>query len=124
MNILLVEDDEDISELIEIRLKEEGHCVSSTIKGQEALELVRTKSFDAFILDLRLPDVQGLDVTREIRKIPHYEKTPIFLVSGSIDKKSIETIKTLDITQVHVKPFDADRVVDSIQKVLSQKQTA
>ncbi len=119
MKILLAEDDEDISELIKIYLESEGHEVFIAHNGSKAIELLRTATYVAFVLDLKLPDTNGLEIAKTIRNTPKYEKSPIFLVSGSINKSAIEKIKALNITEVHVKPFDVSTVVTSIQRALA-----
>ena len=62
MRILVVEDAARLSEIIARRLREEGYAVDSTGSGAEALRMAARVSYDGIVLDLRLPDLDGLDV--------------------------------------------------------------
>ena len=66
--MLVVEDDPSLSSLIEIELTEAGYAVSSTGLGRAAIEAVRTHPPGIVLLDVRLPDIDGLTVCRQIRR--------------------------------------------------------
>lgn len=68
MNILLVEDDNKISDFIKTGLSREGHFVDSAADGESGLELARVKKYDLLILDVMLPKLDGLGVLRSIKK--------------------------------------------------------
>lgn len=67
-SILLVEDDQSISEMISNHLKKEGYNVFSAYDGEEAIRLFFEGRFDMIILDLMLPNVNGIDVLQQIRQ--------------------------------------------------------
>ena len=66
--LLLVEDDASIREIVSIGLKAAGFRVATAIDGREGLARVRADGFDAVILDVMLPSLDGFEVCREIRK--------------------------------------------------------
>jgi two-component system OmpR family response regulator len=67
MRVLVVEDEERMTELIRQGLKEEAYAVDVVYDGQEALQWLRTSDYDLIILDIMLPGVDGLEVCREYR---------------------------------------------------------
>ena len=69
-NILVVDDEEDILELLRYNLSREGYQVLCTTSGEEALRWARSKPADLIVLDLMLPDIEGLEVTRQLRSNP------------------------------------------------------
>lgn len=65
--ILLIEDDQEISGLIESHLKQENYDVSVALDGEEAEALINSEQFDLILLDLMLPKVNGMDLLKQIR---------------------------------------------------------
>lgn len=85
--VLIVEDDQDISELLEIHLKDLFCEVSIEGNGQKGYDLAKSELFDLIILDINLPDKNGLDICRDLRN--QKVKTPILMLtarSEEIDK--------------------------------------
>jgi CheY-like chemotaxis protein len=68
-HILIVDDEAEIRESLGEILKEDGYCVTSTATASEALVLLRDASYDVLLLDIWLPDRDGLDVLTEIRSL-------------------------------------------------------
>ena len=74
--ILIVEDEENLARFVELELKHEGYETQVVYDGREALELALNEDWDAILLDLMLPGLNGLEVCRRIRQ----SKTIEFLV--------------------------------------------
>lgn len=77
--VLIVEDEEGISNFISAVLTASDYAVIKAVNGKEALEQTASHSPDVVLLDLGLPDVEGLDVLRDIRV---WSKVPIIVVSA------------------------------------------
>ncbi len=91
--ILVVEDDADIADLLRLNLADEGYGVEVSPDGETALARLTSRPWDAVILDLMLPGMDGMAVCRHIRALPRY--TPIIIVSA----KSAETERILGLEQ-------------------------
>lgn len=100
--ILIVEDDKYISNFMSMSLKQEGYRLISTSKGLDALNLFYSHNPDIVILDLGLPDIDGLDIIKKIREISTH---PIIVVSARLEEH--EKILALDLgaNDYVVKPF-------------------
>lgn len=100
--ILIVEDDPYISHFLNMSLQQEGYQMIMTSEGQEAMKLFYQHHPDIIILDLGLPDMDGLDIIKEIRD---YSSVPIIVVSARLEEQ--EKIKALDLgaNDYVVKPF-------------------
>ena len=100
--IMIVEDDPYISHFLQMSFEQEGYRILMTTKGHEALSLFYSHQPDIVILDLGLPDIDGLEVIQEIRKI---SSKPIIVVSARLEEQ--EKIKALDLgaNDYVVKPF-------------------
>ena len=82
--IMIVEDDPYISHFLQMSFEQEGYRILMTTKGQEALSLFYSHQPDIVILDLGLPDIDGLEVIQEIRKI---SSKPIIVVSARLEEQ-------------------------------------
>ena len=74
-HILIVDDEAEIRESLGEILKEDGYTVTSTATASEAMVLLRDASYDVMLLDIWLPDRDGLDVLTEIRSLAYREHT-------------------------------------------------
>ncbi len=79
-NILVVEDDRDIAHLLELHLGDMGHAVSHVADGAAGLQLAESGKFDLIILDLMLPNLDGLEVCRKLRS--GAVNTPILMLTA------------------------------------------
>jgi DNA-binding response OmpR family regulator len=113
MKILVVEDDSRISSFLQKGLEEAGYVVQIALDGYEARDLIAAQQWDLFILDVMLPEMDGLQLAQLIRykKI----KTPVLMLSalGEADDK----IKALDIgaDDYLVKPFHFQELLSRIK---------
>lgn len=87
--ILVVEDDRDLRELITIVLKNAGYHVDAVEDGSSALEWVRNHPPDLILLDIMLPDLNGVEVCRRIRELWHMRTVPIVMLTalGRVEDK-------------------------------------
>ena len=100
MKVLLVEDDHDAAELMKLLLSHLGHEVDVAYCAKDALELARHREFDAALLDLTLPDTDGLSLAKEIRTMG--DAMEIYIVSGREPDNA--DLKGLDIAGTLLKP--------------------
>jgi two-component system response regulator MprA len=80
MHILVVEDDRELADYVRRALEEEGNTVSTCFDGRAGLRAAQTSPFDAIVLDVMLPSLDGLEVTRRLRA--GAIATPILLLTG------------------------------------------
>ena len=81
-DILIVEDEKNIRELVRLHLELEGyHCVPVE-DGKEAMMLSSEKAFDLIILDLMLPSMDGVSITRSLRRHGPNQNTPILMLTA------------------------------------------
>jgi DNA-binding response OmpR family regulator len=89
--ILVIEDDPDIGDMLGLNLRDEGFAVEIAANGYDGLNLLKSKAYDLLILDLMLPRIDGLDVCREVRRMPDY--LPIIMLSA----RSAETQRIIGL---------------------------
>ncbi|MFP2516073.1 response regulator transcription factor [Buttiauxella agrestis] len=119
--LLIVEDDENIAELLQLHLREEGYEIVHAADGSQGLELLKQGGWDALILDLMLPGVDGLEICRYARTMTRY--TPIVMISA----RSSETHRVLGLElgadDYLAKPFSMLELVARV-KALFRRQEA
>ena len=118
-SILVVDDERPISDIIKFNLTKEGYEVVTAFDGREALEQFEAEKPDLVILDLMLPELDGLEVAKEIRKTSH---TPIIMLSakGEIFDKVLGL--ELGADDYMIKPFDSKELVARVKAVLRRYQ--
>jgi DNA-binding response OmpR family regulator len=123
MRLLVIEDDTDIVEFISIAfdISWPAFEILSTHQGQSGLELVEAKSPDVIILDLGLPDIDGLDVLKQIRA---FSSVPVIIESVRGDESTI--VKGLDwgADEYIVKPFGQMELLARVKAVLRRATPA
>ncbi len=120
MRLLLIEDDTLTAKGIESLLKKEGIVVDSTSFGQYGLEVGKIYDYDAIILDLMLPDIEGTEVIRKLRSANVL--TPVIVLSGLSDCK--DKVNCLDIgaDDYITKPFETKELVSRVQAVIRRSK--
>lgn len=103
-NLLLVEDDTDLSETLQDWLVFQKHIVEAVYTGPEALEQMRFGSFDLVILDWQLPGMNGIDVLKSYRD--EGGKMPVLMLTGRTEQKEIQALMTAGATDYMAKPFN------------------
>lgn len=113
--ILLIEDDSDLFSLLKYNLEKEGFGVTGTQTGRGALELIRREKPDLIVLDIMLPDSDGLDICKGIRATPEIAHIPvIFLTARATETDRILGLE-LGANDYVVKPFYVRELVARIK---------
>jgi DNA-binding response OmpR family regulator len=114
--VLLVEDDTDIAELVALHLRDEGFSVVHATDGAAGLELLEQHPWDALVLDLMLPGIDGLEICRRARSLARY--TPIIITSA----RGSETHRVLGLEigadDYLAKPFSVLELVARVRALL------
>lgn len=114
-SVLIVDDDENVHEFLSLYLKKEGYNVVSAFNGKEALKLFHASSPSIIILDIMMPEIDGLDTCKEIRK---ESKVPIIMLTAR--GEDFDKILGLEIgaDDYITKPFNPKEVAARIKAVL------
>lgn len=120
--ILVVDDEEDIRELVRFNLEREGYRVICAESGEKALEQTRNKSIDLLVLDLMLPGIDGLEVTRQLKQKQSPRNIPIVMLSAKGEEADIVTGLELGADDYMAKPFSPRILIARIKAVLRRKK--
>ena len=116
--VLIVEDESDIRNLLVFHLEREGYAVAMARTGAEALRQIRAGLPDLVLLDLMLPEVDGLEVCRRLRQDPRTASVPIVMLKARSEE--VDRILGLELgaDDYIVKPFSPKEVVARVRAVL------
>jgi two-component system phosphate regulon response regulator PhoB len=116
--ILIVDDEEDIRELVELNLAQEGYKVLSCETGEQALETAAYKLPDLIILDLMLPGIDGLEVCKKLKSNIKTENIPIIMLTAKGEETDIVTGLELGADDYVTKPFRGKVLVARVRRIL------
>ena len=117
--VLLIDDEQDFLTVMSERMKARGMEVSTATSAKEALEKVEAESFDAVILDLMMPEVDGIETLKMLKK-KNPELQVILLTGHATVEKGIEAMK-LGAMDLIEKPADLSTLTEKIKKAQAQK---
>ncbi|HIY57585.1 MAG TPA: response regulator transcription factor [Candidatus Tetragenococcus pullicola] len=114
-NILIIEDEKNLARFVELELQHEGYKTEVQYNGRLGLEAALNNDWDAILLDLMLPELNGLEVCRRIR---HYKNTPIIMMTAR--DSVIDRVSGLDhgADDYIVKPFAIEELLARLRALL------
>jgi len=118
--ILVVDDSKTVRESLKFFLKEGGYNVLEGADGREALEVLKSSKADLVITDVNMPNLDGLGLIEELRKSSDNKFTPILVLTTESQQSIMEKGKALGATGWIVKPFDSEKVLAVIRKVIGE----
>ena len=120
--ILLIEDEPDLAEVLQYNLEKEGFQVDLAPRGDTGLELVRREIPDLLLLDLMLPGIDGLEVTRLLKRDPATAHLPIVMLTARSEEVDRIVGLELGADDYISKPFSPREVVLRVKAVLRRSQ--
>lgn len=123
--ILLVDDDRDVLKSLENLLKKEGHGVTAVDDSLKATEIAKKDTFDLVIVDIRMPDLNGIETIKIIKE--HQDKTgnsksEFMVITGYADDDAPRESALLGIANFIVKPFDSVIFLEAVENCLEGKK--
>jgi CheY-like chemotaxis protein len=122
-SVLVVDDDETQCKLISQALSAVHILVRCSLSGEEALRALRESRPDVILMDIDLPDTNGIELTRVIRTVPGFAKVPVVMITGHSDKDAVMGSLGAGATGFLVKPLTRQKLYGQINAVLGWKAT-
>ncbi|MCH7868831.1 MAG: response regulator [Myxococcales bacterium] len=117
-NVLIVDDSISMRKLVQGTLVEAGHCVVEAEDGVDGLAKAKQSPIDLVITDINMPNMDGLELLGELRKLSDFKFTPILVLTTEMDPEKKKIAKERGATGWLVKPFNPDQLISTIKKVL------
>lgn len=120
--VLVVEDDQHIRDLVMLHLRLEGLAPVAAGDGAEGLRLARTEPFDLMILDVMLPGLDGITVTRAIRREPHLKDVPILMLTARREESDKVNGLESGADDYLTKPFGIREFIARVRALLRRRR--
>ena len=114
-SILIIDDDEDLSMIISDMLSDRGFLVTCVCTGEEAFDLLTDKSFSLILLDINLPDAEGFEICRELRRV---SQVPVIFASARTSETDRVTGLDIGGDDYIPKPFSMKELLSRINALL------
>lgn len=118
--ILLMEDEQSVAQGLQMVLKEGGYGVDLALTGHGALDKFKQKYFDLLVADLRLPDMDGMEVIREVKETR--PETEVVVITGYATVASAVDAMKIGVFDYLPKPFTEDEFMTTVGKALKEKE--
>ena len=118
MRILLVEDDPSTAQAITTMLRKETWIIDSTDLGEDGLDLGKIYDYDLIILDLMLPEINGVEFLRQMRAKSLFDDVPVMVLSALIDSEHIREALDAGADRYLTKPYIASNLTTIVLDML------
>ena len=123
-SILVVDDEQNIRSLVAATLELEGHSVTEAANGTEALNKIKRRQFDAVLLDIMMPEMNGYEVLEQIRQMPSRADTPVIVVTAKHDPTGLAREVERGAVDHVVKPFFPTELVGAVERAIGSAPEA
>ena len=120
--ILIVEDNPENMRLLEMTLRAKNYILLKATDGEEALDIAMRERPDLIIMDIQLPKMNGLEVTRRLRNAPAFSHTPIIAITAYAMKGDKERVIESGCDAYLSKPISTRELPEMIAEMLLQRQ--
>jgi DNA-binding response OmpR family regulator len=118
--ILIVDDDESIRNTVKIILEDEGYSVDLASTGNEAIKMTEKTAYNVALLDIRLPDMEGVELLKLIKdNVPRTRK---IMVTGYPSMQNAITALNKNADAYLVKPVDVEKLLNTVKDQLRQQE--
>ena len=116
--IITVDDAATIRKMVAFTLRSAGHEVLEAQDGAIALNVLQSRSVDLVITDVNMPNMNGIELTRQLRLLPSFRRTPVLLLTTESDPAKKAEGRSAGATGWIVKPFSQEQLLAVVAKLL------
>jgi two-component system chemotaxis response regulator CheY len=116
--VLVVDDSNSIRDMVSFTLKSAGYDTTEAKDGLEGLNIGKTGRYDLVISDVNMPNMDGITLCQELRKLPSFKFTPILMLTTESSTEMKSRGKAAGATGWLVKPFNPDKLLATIKRVV------
>lgn len=119
-DVLIIEDKQSFGEMLKTSLEDAGLSLRWVKSAREALQVFKKEKYDIGLIDLRLPDMDGIDLLKELKKFDTDTKFVMMTAFGTIER-AVEAMK-LGADDFLTKPFDIEQLISLLNRILGEKR--
>jgi two-component system chemotaxis response regulator CheY len=122
-SILAVDDSASMRRIVSFTLKSAGYEVVEAVDGEDAFDKANAREFDLVLTDQNMPRLDGIGLTRRLRGHPAFKATPILILTTESSDQMKQAGKAAGASGWLVKPFDPNRLIEVVRKVLTHARS-
>lgn len=122
--VLVVDDEEDILELLKYNLQKEGYDVKTALNGKKAVEIAKSYIPDLVVLDIMMPNQDGVETCRQLREIPDLHQTYILFLTARAEEYSEVAAFDVGADDYIVKPIKPRALMSRISALFRRKRSS
>jgi CheY-like chemotaxis protein len=119
--ILCVDDETDILLVLKTALRDD-YEVSTATNGPDALAMIEEEQPDLVLLDMMMPEMDGIEVLEEIRRMPHLASLPVIFLTGVSDRAKVREALDKGTQYYLVKPFDCTELMNRVAAAIQDSR--
>ena len=119
--ILVVEDSPTLQLWLKVRLEYHGYTVIQALDGKAGLKMVKSEKPDVVLLDVMMPEMDGIEVCRRIKSDPEIKNIPVIFLSAKAQQKDIDEGLAAGAEAYITKPYESDELLEEIEKFLKKR---
>lgn len=116
--IMLVDDSASLRQVVGIALKSAGYDVLEACDGRDALNKLTGQKVHLIVSDVNMPNMDGISMVKEVKKLPNYKFTPIMMLTTESDQEKKMQGKAAGAKAWLVKPFQPPTLLDAVSKLV------
>ena len=117
-SVLIVDDEPGITVALMTRLQASGYTVYHAINGLAGVEAAALHEPDAIIMDIRMPDIDGIEACQRIKRLPRLAETPVVFLSANVQEEPRRQAMAVGASAFISKPYEAQQVIDTIAEIV------
>ena len=118
MNVLLIEDDVILNDTVTHYLELKGYCVTSLHDGMKSIEVIDQCDFNAFIIDINVPGLNGIEIVRYIRQKDL--TSPVVMITASIELENLKSAYSTGCSEYIKKPFHLEELAIRLDRLIGK----
>jgi two-component system CheB/CheR fusion protein len=123
-HVLIVEDARDTLDMLRLVFGSRGYRTTACESAEEALSVAETARFDIIVSDIGLPRIDGYELIRRLRRLPHLSDVPAVALTGYAAPKDAESALAAGFDAHIPKPVDPSALAEEVEQMLQQKTRA
>ena len=124
ISVLIIDDDRLIRQILQSSLSKKGFDVYTAENGPSGVDLARKENVDVILLDWMMPDMNGMEVLRQLKRDEITRQVPVFMLTCKNDRADVEQAISMGIDDYIVKPFNVVEVSELIVEKLKKFRDA
>ena len=118
--IMMIDDNPEILELCGFLFQHRGYTVLKALDAESALQMLKDSTPDVFIVDVMMPEINGIELCQRIRALPQHEQTPVLFLSAYSNSEIVEEAISAGGNEYVFKPVDPGDLEAKVREVLEE----